>query len=121
MEPTIENASLAAGQDVVINNNPALQIDLDVYRPYLEDEDICEADKDKLLAALWSIAMSFAKIGYSVHPLQQVIDAQLPCGQHQKTDPATPLNAADMISFDGKGLSAKFDLISRKNRKDGNQ
>lgn len=121
MEPTIESTPLAAGQDVVINNNPALQVDLDVYRPYLEDEDISEADKDALLATLRSIAISFVMLGYNIHPLQQVIDTQSPCGQDEKNLSAMPLKATDMLSFGGKGLSAKFDLISRKCGKDGNQ
>mgnify|MGYP003118078029 CR=1 FL=1 len=119
MEPTIETSPLAAGQDVVINNNPALQTDLGVFRPYLEEEDISEADKEKLLQALWVIAVSFAKLSFSVHPLQQVISPNLTCGQAAKKPSAIRLNPRNLLSSDNEGLGAEFDLVSKQSRKAG--
>ena len=119
MEPTIETSPLAAGQDVVINNNPALQVDPDVYRPYLEDEDISEADKEELLLALWSIAVSFVKLGYDVHPLQQVISPDMPCGQDDKNASVIRLNPTNLLSSGDEGLGAEFGLVSKQSRKAG--
>lgn len=113
MEPTIETSLLAAGQDKAFNHNPALQVDLDIYRPYLEDEDISEADKQELLQALWPIAVSFAMMGFDVHPLQHVIDAQIPCGQDRAELNALPLASSNHVKCEDDGLNSQFDLVSQ--------
>lgn len=112
MEPTIDTSLLAAGQDKALNQNPALQVDLDIYRPSFEDEDISEADKEALLQGLWSIAVLFAKMGFDLHPLQHVIDAQIPCGQDCEGSPAIPLSLSDLVKSEGDGLHTAFDLVS---------
>ena len=49
-----------------------LTLDYELYEHYLEDSDLTEAQKREFLDALWSVIVSFATLGYGVHPLQQV-------------------------------------------------
>jgi len=49
---------------------PALTIDWDAYLPFFEDEDISEDQKHELIAALWSIMVSFVDLGFGIHPVQ---------------------------------------------------
>lgn len=67
---------------------PSLEVDLEVYRPLLDDSLVSEEDKLLLLEALWSIMLSFAQLGWGVHPAQQ---AQGACGglQRRSDSPAS--------------------------------
>lgn len=64
---------------------PRLEVDLACYLPLFEDEAISDEDKMALLKSLWSIIMSFAQIGWGVHPVQQAVAArasrEIACGQ----------------------------------------
>ena len=66
----------------------AIQLDLEKYKPFLDDHNIADTDKEQLLEALWNIVVSFVKLGYGVHPVQQAQEikkiAQPPCGKLRK-------------------------------------
>ena len=55
-------------------NETGLVFDTSVYEPMLADDNIAEADKQELLAALWEIVVAFVDLGFSVHPAQLVGD-----------------------------------------------
>lgn len=69
-----------------------LEVDLSRYAPLFDDEGVSDADKMALMEALWSIMMSFAQMGWGVHPVQQARMSrqirELACGQ--QAEPADP-------------------------------
>ncbi|GIT93146.1 hypothetical protein JANAI62_35700 [Jannaschia pagri] len=67
---------------------PSLSIDWDAYLPYLEDDDISDADKRALIETLWSIVTFFVDLGFEVRSPSK------PCGQEQ---PNIPQRVADMV------------------------
>tara|TARA_A100001391_G_scaffold153410_2_gene111236 strand:- start:11813 stop:12166 length:354 start_codon:yes stop_codon:yes gene_type:complete len=85
------------------NTSPLIELDLDVYAPYLQDADICEDDKRQLIEALWSIIVSFVQLGYGLTPAQQVLDsrddAKTACGQLPDSDDHSPIRAPDQVEY----------------------
>ncbi len=47
-------------------------IDLDYYQRYLDDANLTDEQKKELLETLWGIICEFVRIGYGVHPLQEI-------------------------------------------------
>lgn len=80
--------------DTTPRQSLSLEVDLERYRPFLESEDIAEADKDRLLHALWSIMVSFVQIGWGVHPAQQAQAARRTVSEDQALIPDF-ISAAD--------------------------
>jgi len=91
---------------------PALEIDLSPYLPLFEDDSIGDADKMKLLEALWSIIISFARIGWGVHPVQQAQAArrmrEIGCGQGALSSDGASDESEVVIESDHQFLIRKF-------------
>lgn len=69
-----------------------IAFDLEKYRPFLEDDGLCDAQKEELLAALWNIMTAFVELGFGLHPVQQV-----GCGKLQPSSPEKPSALTDLI------------------------
>src|SRR3546814_9235144 len=98
-------------------------IDLDVYLPLFEDESISDAGKRKLLEALWSIIISFAQLGWGVHPVQQARvlngDDKTACGQSARRLAAPPISRDFMIESAGSLLIDHIECASDKETREG--
>lgn len=64
----------------------ALTLDVGLYQDYLDDPSLSEEDKCELIAALWSIVVSFVDLGFGIHPLQQAQKDGGACGQDNTID-----------------------------------
>jgi hypothetical protein len=49
----------------------ALTLDVELYQGFIDDPEMSDADKRKLIETLWSIMVSFVDLGFGIHPLQQ--------------------------------------------------
>jgi len=68
---------------------PTLTLDVDLYQRYLDESDLTDAQKKELLETLWSIICEFVRLGYGVHPLQQILPET--GGKAAQTSTALPL------------------------------
>lgn len=57
-------------------DRPTLTLDIETYLGQMEDWDITEAEKEDLLIALWGLLISFAEIGFDIHPVQRVLSSR---------------------------------------------
>ncbi len=91
---------------------PALGVDLSCYLPLLEDDAISDADKQALLESLWSIIVSFVQLGWGVHPIQHMRDAEnvrkITCGKPEKDADAPRIAAASMVKSEHQSLIETF-------------
>ncbi|MEM9840250.1 MAG: hypothetical protein AAF830_13985 [Pseudomonadota bacterium] len=65
---------------------PTLTLDLKKYLGQLEDWDISQAEKEEWLRTLWTTLVSFAEIGFDIHPVQRVLSIRAPAIGHEKDD-----------------------------------
>lgn len=86
-----ENKTTAEeGEDLGLANileRPApstLAIDLDYFRPFLDDTDIPEERKQELLEVLWNIVVNFVDLGFGIHPIQHAMLEQEKSKQKKK-------------------------------------
>jgi hypothetical protein len=63
-------SSLAENADARV----ALTFDAAEFSHFLKDTDWTEAQKREFTEALWQIVVNFVDLGFSLHPVQQVID-----------------------------------------------
>jgi hypothetical protein len=61
---------------------PALQLDVEYYQAFLDDEDITEEQKKELIETIWNIVVTFVDLGFGIEPVQQAIEA----GQNDTQD-----------------------------------
>ncbi len=61
---------------------PALQLDVEYYQAFLDDEDITEEQKKELIETIWNIVVTFVDLGFGIEPVQQAIEA----GQNNAQD-----------------------------------
>ncbi|GJL99997.1 MAG: hypothetical protein DHS20C07_16770 [Methyloligella sp.] len=61
---------------------PALQLDVEYYQAFLDDEDITDAQKKELIETIWNIVVTFVDLGFGIEPVQQAIEA----GQNHTQD-----------------------------------
>lgn len=47
-----------------------LEIDLERYQTYIEDNELSEEQKGDFVNALWTVIVAFVDLGYGVHPVQ---------------------------------------------------
>ncbi len=66
------------GGDIDSVQSAALQFDSDKYRSEVEQFDITEAQKQELLATLWSIMRGFVELGFSVDVCAALLDEPVP-------------------------------------------
>lgn len=71
----------------------ALELDINHYQTYLDDEGIPEADKRALTQAVWNIVVAFVDLGFEKHPLQ--MGASNSCGEGDDCLAVQPSNAVD--------------------------
>ena len=58
---------------------PTLSLDIEKYRPFLEDSDISEDAKIELIQCLWSIMAGFADLGFRIDSVSLVERGRLAC------------------------------------------
>ena len=62
---------------------PVITVDYEKYAHLLDDPDMSEEDKQKLLQIIWNIVMDFVALSFGQHPVQQVFETVIEaCGQH---------------------------------------
>ena len=79
-----------------------LEIDVEKYQAYLDDQDLTPAQKEEIIHALWSIMVAFVELGFGVHP------AQLSCGQLCEDADLRAGPDEDVVNSDTSKLSGKF-------------
>lgn len=47
-----------------------LEVDVEHYQTYLDDNDLSKEQKTDLVNALWTVIVAFVDLGYGVHPVQ---------------------------------------------------
>lgn len=52
---------------------PALTLNVDDYRHYVEDMGLSPEQEQELLEALWTIIVSFVDLGFGIEPVQQAM------------------------------------------------
>lgn len=55
---------------------PALTLNVDDYRHYVEDMDLSCEQEEELLQTLWTIIVQFVDLGFGIEPVQQAMDAR---------------------------------------------
>lgn len=60
----------------------------------LDDSDLTEEQKRRVLEDLWSIIVNFVELGFQVHPVQEV------CGKDDLADGGAAKPAFDAVSSD---------------------
>lgn len=73
---------------------PTLTVDVDKYQAMLDDSELTEEQKRRVLEDLWSIIVSFVELGFQVHPVQEV------CGKGSLADVEAAKPAFDAVSSD---------------------
>ena len=53
---------------------PALTLNVDDYRQYVEDMDLNGEQEEELLQTLWTIIVSFVDLGFGIDTVQQAIN-----------------------------------------------
>ena len=68
------------------SSSTALTIDYDKYLAALEEWDVSEEEKQEFIDALWNLLLTFAELGYDIHPVQRVQSAsKIPSEESSKT------------------------------------
>jgi hypothetical protein len=80
----------------------ALTLDLELYLGQLDDWDISEAQKIEFISTFWNLLVSFAELGFGIHPAQLAQDAgrkkpQKPPGNCNKSQDISAICAMDML------------------------
>jgi len=78
------------------SNRPAVTLDVEKYRKYLEDANLTPEQEREFIEALWSIVANFVSMGFGVHPVQQ---AQNACGQVEGNSSKPALTAPDDVNY----------------------
>lgn len=47
-----------------------LEIDVDRYQSYLDQQSLTESQRREFVHALWAVVVAFVDLGYGVHPVQ---------------------------------------------------
>jgi hypothetical protein len=47
-----------------------LEIDLERYQTFIDDNELSEKEKADFVNALWTVIVAFVDLGYGVHPVQ---------------------------------------------------
>ena len=47
-----------------------LEIDLESYQTYIDDNDFSDEQKSDFVNALWTVIVAFVDLGYGLHPVQ---------------------------------------------------
>ncbi len=56
------------------NESYAMPLNLEKYRPYLDDFDMIDEQKDEFIRSIWVIMQSFADYAHGLSPTQQVCE-----------------------------------------------
>lgn len=71
----------------------ALPFDWKKYEHFLENSDLSDDDKRKLLEAMWSIIVGFVDLGFGIHPYQQACEQELKLGEF------APKDKGDVVTY----------------------
>lgn len=52
---------------------PALQMDVEYFQGFLDDQELSESEKSELIATLWNIMVTFVDLGFGIEPTQRAI------------------------------------------------
>lgn len=74
---------------------PALTIDWERYRQYLEGSDLSDEQARAFIEALWSIMVSFVDLGFRINPVQEI------CGEVRPLDALAREASCDMLGSNG--------------------
>ncbi len=88
---TVSANGMQLNKDFCASTKPALKIDIEKYQAMLDEPGLSEAQKKKLLEALWSIVIGFVELGFDVHPLQDV------CGKDHQSNEKLEFDAFDDV------------------------
>ena len=66
-----------------------MPIDLNKYRPYVDDFDLTEEEKLELMHTVWSMMESFVDQAFGLHPVQQCN------GQDKEKDCQVPMRVLE--------------------------
>ena len=98
---------------------PKLTLDLEVYRPYLDDADIPDEDKQALLESLWTVIVSFVRLGWGIDAVSDAVkDRETACGQFAQNEAGSPVSSRSMVELKGlknpKTFNRAADMASLK-------
>lgn len=96
----------------IFNNyrNNVVSVDLDRYKHLLDDPSLSEAEKDEFLKALWSIITSFIDLGFGVHPLQEIVEADSSMDLKQAFDSAESTDS-NSENYEGDRLTENPEVM----------
>ena len=87
-DPPLEQETPASLPVNAEQHAPApLPLDADKYRPYLEEFDLTEDQKDELLLTLWHILRTFVDIGFGLDSVQMIFPAMVEKARAGSVDP----------------------------------
>ncbi len=64
---------------------PALTLNVDDYRQYVEALNLSEEQEQELLQTLWTIIVSFVDLGFGIEPVQQATKSRARGDARSKT------------------------------------
>ena len=74
--PPREASDALSAASTQISISP-LPLDVDKYRPFLDEFELTEAQQRELLETLWTMMKTFVELGFGVDPVQQVLSAAI--------------------------------------------
>lgn len=74
------NASSSLSENFASMAQRTITVDVERYEQYMRETGMSPAQKEEFLGAVFSIVMTFVELGFGIHPLQQVGEAE-PCGK----------------------------------------
>ena len=92
MKDELDFAGLDLQERFGASARPIVRVDVEKYQALLDGVDMTDAQKEEFLQALWSIIVSFVRLGFGVHPLQKV------CGKTAKIGSQGAKDAFDAVS-----------------------
>lgn len=99
---------------VELDSQPGMKIDFSRYLPILDDDDISDEDKRALLEALWSITLSFVRLGWGKNAAQQALASrqmrEIVCGQAPLSSRDGGDESAIMIKCEDQDLVEEFTI-----------
>lgn len=84
----------------------SVEVDLETYRPYFEDDNLSDDEKRALIEALFQIMGAFVDLGFGIHPVQTA------CGQVSGEPSKAPAERGDALYLGQTLLKSNFDTAA---------
>ncbi|RAP43225.1 hypothetical protein BYZ73_00500 [Rhodovulum viride] len=97
------------------DGKPAVVLDVEKYRHFLDDSALTEAQKDEVLDRLWQIVVTFVDLGFGVHP------AQLACGKLRQNGAETRAESRDVLDCSHRAKERFEDAVLRTAEDESNE